>query len=580
MKTYFSIENLRIAWERCRRDTNRDIKDYAGMDLFEVDLDNNLNNLSEILLSKRYKPCRPAKFYEPKPSGTLRSKTILCIEDALVYQCIIDTIAARSYEDSLPYESFVFGSVLNEEVSKGVNLLKEDNPKYFFFEMWMDKWAQFAESVNKEIEDLSITYKLETDITGFFDCIPHSKLLLTIYQKYDIDKSVVDILAECLNMWSGTADSATPGIGIPQGPQASFFLGNLYLLDMDYILVKKGLSYYRYMDDIRIYSSDKAELNKVLVDIDKHLKSNGLSINSKKTLIEPISENREEEKLNISDLLFYLNEVKNEMGLKEGKGESKNLNIKKKVEFYDLDITEQFGPVSESDFEKGSDFYFNSKEEADEYLQKQLKEVKEVINARIEFKKNGVSFKNEMEIDQNIRGFQKEWLKIGYDYRSILKLSKVMELGYNPDIELIDVWLIAADKFFSKANQFNWILIKYPCDNKLKKKLMAIIEKSSLYEWVQYQYIITLAVTQKLTLEELRKYFKQLSLTSSFYLKLGLYRLLILQADSGHQLYATIIHSIKSEKDTFLKSTLLYYIDKKNKGILTKYDIAQTIGLI
>jgi hypothetical protein len=580
MEMYFSIENLCIAWERYRRDTNRDIKDYAGMDLFEIDLDNNLNNLSELLLSGGYKPSRPAKFYEPKPSGTLRSKTILCIEDALVYQCIIDTIATRSYEDSLRYESFVFGSVLNEEVSKGVNLLKEDNPRFFFFELWMDKWAQFAESVNKEIEDRSVAFKLETDITGFFDCIPHSKLLLMIYRKYDIEKAVVDLLAECLNMWSGTADSATPGIGIPQGPQASFFLGNLYLLDMDDILVNKGLSYYRYMDDIRIYSSNKAELNRVLVDIDKYLKSNGLSINSKKTLIEPIRENRDEEKLDIADLLAYLSGVRKAKDKKEEKKKSKAKKGKKKVEFDDIDVTEQLGSVSGADFEREKDFDFDSKEEAEEYLQKELKEVKGAIDARVEFKKSGVRFKDEKGIDQNLRGSQKDWLKIGYDYRSILKLSEAMELDYTPDPELVDVWMLAADKFFSKANQFNWILIKYASDDKLKKQLMNRIEETSLYEWVQYQYIITLAVSQELTIEELRGYFKQLKSAPSFYLKLGLYRLLILQTDPDHQLYATVNHSIKSEKDSFLKSTLLYYIDRKNEGLLTKFDIAQTIGLI
>ena len=578
MEMYFSIENLRIAWERCRRDTNRDIKDYAGMDLFEIDLENNLNNISELLLSGGYKPSRPAKFYEPKPSGTLRSKTILCIEDALVYQCIIDTIATRSYKESLRYESFVFGSVLNEEVDKGVDLLKEDNPKFFFFELWMDKWAEFAESVNKEIEDHYVTYKLETDITGFFDCIPHSKLLMMIYMKYDIDKTLVDLLAECLNMWSGTAESATPGVGIPQGPQASFFLGNLYLLDMDDILVKKGLSYYRYMDDIRIYSSSKAELNEVLVDIDKYLKSNGLSINSKKTLIEPISENREEEKLDIADLLVYLNVIRKEK--KEVKKKSKSENVKKKVELDDIDITEQLGSVSGADFDPESDFDFDTKEEAEEYLRKELKVVKKAIDARVDFNNSGVDFKDEKGIDNNLRTAQKDWLKIGYDYRSILKLSEVMELDYKPDKELEDVWLLAADKFFSKANQFNWILIKYSSDNQLKKKLMERIKETSLYEWVQYQYIITIAVSQELTIEELRGYFKQLKSAHSFYLKLGLYRLLILQTDLDNQLYATINHSIKSEKDSFLKSTLLYYIDRKNEGLLTKCDIAQTIGLI
>jgi hypothetical protein len=61
-----------------------------------------------------------------------------------------------------------------------------------------------------------MTYKLETDITGFFDCIPHSKLLQLLYKKFDIDPSILDLFSECLNTWSGTSESATQGVGIPQ----------------------------------------------------------------------------------------------------------------------------------------------------------------------------------------------------------------------------------------------------------------------------------------------------------------------------------------------------------------------------
>ena len=265
MKEYFDLSNLRIAWERCLRDTNRDVKDYAGIDLFGFSIEDNLQNLSEVLLSGDYKPSRPAKFYEPKSTGTQRTKTILCIEDAIVYQSIIDTLAARAYEESNQYESFVFGSVLHSEVALGTSILKSENPKFYFFEFWMEKWTKFADSVNNEVEDRSVAFKLETDITGFFDCIPHSKLLQLIYNKHGIDKGVVDLLNKCLNRWSGTADSTTPGIGIPQGPQASFFLANLYLTEIDSILVNKGLSYYRYMDDMRIYSSSKDELIEVFI---------------------------------------------------------------------------------------------------------------------------------------------------------------------------------------------------------------------------------------------------------------------------------------------------------------------------
>ena len=372
LSKYFDISNLQIAWERCKRDRNSDTKDYAGLALFEISLQHNLHSLSKILLAGNFKPTRPAKFYEPKPSGTQRTKTILCIQDAIVYQCIIDFIASESYEDFQQYESFVFGSVLHSEVAKGAKLLNETNPEFYFFELWMSKWNSFADSINSEIDDRDVAFKLETDITGFFDCIPHSLLLQLIHKKYKIDKGVLDLLNECLNVWSGTSDSTTPGVGIPQGPQCSFFLANLYLSQIDEVIVNKGLSYYRYMDDIRIFSSNKLELIEILVELDKHLKSSGLSINSKKTLIEELGNSRENEKIDVFDLSLYF-----------GLDEESEKEIAATQEVDNIDLAELFGSNSESNYEGKKDFEFSSKEDASKYLENELDQLDLLIQSKI-----------------------------------------------------------------------------------------------------------------------------------------------------------------------------------------------------
>lgn len=586
MNEYFDISNLRIAWERCLRDSNRDVKDYAGINLFGFSLEDNLRNLSEVLLSCTYVPSRPAKFYEPKSTGAQRSKTILCIEDAIVYQCIIDKIATLAYEESNKYESFVFGSVLHKEVALGTELLMEENPKFFFFEFWMEKWTKFADSVNNEVEDRSVAFKLETDITGFFDCIPHSKLLRLIYDKFNINKNVVDLLSKCLNRWSGTADSTTPGVGIPQGPAASFFLGNLYLTDIDGILVNKGLSYYRYMDDMRIYSSSKDELIEVLVLIDKYLKSNGLSINSKKTLIEALGDDREEEKIDVSDILEYLNLstlLKDDNAVKKGTKGVKKQVAPSSVNIVQIDIHdlgEQFGSSSSHTGQQTKEFNFKNEKESKKYLEKELKAFDKEINARLIITNAGVQFKNPVKVDEDPRKAQNEWLKLGYEYRSLLNLSDSLKLGYEADQKYFSVWLFIAMSFIAKANQFNWILTRSSASSENKKLLFEHIKRSKLYEWVQHQFITTLAISQKLNTEELRRCFKKMKSSESFYVRLAYYNLLILQVNESHQLYATINNSIIQEKDLFLKSTLLHYIDKKNQGQLSKHDIAKTIGLL
>ena len=573
LKNYFDIPNLTIAWERTIRDSNRDVKDYAGIELFESNIENNLQYLSELLTAGEYKPSRPAKFYEPKATGTQRAKTILCIEDAIVYQCICDTIAFRAYDTTEKYENFVFGSVLNKEVKLGVELLTIENPRFFFFELWMSKWSEFAESVNAEVDDRSMTYKLETDITGFFDCIPHSKLLQLLYKKFDVDPAVLDLFSECLNTWSGTSESATPGVGIPQGPQASFFIANVYLGDIDEKMVSRGLSYYRYMDDFRIYSSSENELIEVLVEIDKFLKSNGLSINSKKTLIEKLDEDREKEKIDNADIMAYLAiAFEEEIEPKNNQTDSDSID--------QIDLTEQFGGASQGDFYFTRDFEFSSDEEAKEYLEKEFDVIDKFIWSKIKKVGDSVEFINEESITKDLRKHQKDWLKIGFEYRSLLTLSESLEFDYKPNPAYTDVWFLLSRKFIAKANQFNWILAKYESNASLKEKLLHHIEKFRLYEWIQHQFIVTLAISQELTTEELRNCFKKLKATDSLYVKLAYYRLLILQVDQNHQLYSTVKHSIELEKNTFLKTTLLHYYHKKNLGQLSKFDIAKTIGLL
>ena len=134
MYKYFSPNNLRLAWERMIRSNGKDVKDIFGMEIYSVDLDKNLEKLSKLILDGNYRPQRPFKYFEPKASKTQRTKTVLSIEDAIVFQAIADKIAADKYRLLTENNSFVFGSVLHPEVEKGITLLDEAEPDFYFFE--------------------------------------------------------------------------------------------------------------------------------------------------------------------------------------------------------------------------------------------------------------------------------------------------------------------------------------------------------------------------------------------------------------------------------------------------------------
>jgi hypothetical protein len=314
---YFSPNNLRLAWERMVRSNGKDIKDFFGIEIYSTNLEKNLIRLSEAIIKGEFKPQRPFKYYEPKASKTHRTKSVLSIEDSLVYQAIADKVAENNYKRLAENNSFVFGSVLHPEVEKGLDLLNEPDADFYFFEYYIPLYNKFINSVNTEIGNTNIRFKLETDITGFFDCIPHSKLLITL-NKFGVEPEILDLLNDCLNIYSGTKESVTPGVGIPQGPAASFFYANVFLTDLDYEISQRGYTYYRYMDDIRIYEESEEQLTEALVLIDNFLKGRALSLNTKKTSIEELGENREAEKL---PFLTAYGEELDEYEIKDSKGE-------------------------------------------------------------------------------------------------------------------------------------------------------------------------------------------------------------------------------------------------------------------
>ena len=166
---YFNPDAIKLAYHRVQCWPDKMVKDQGGIRAFKSNLENNCKNLSDKIIDGNYKPQRGFKFYVPKSSKTLRTKTTLFIEDALIYQAIADLLAKQNYDKLNQYSSFVFGSVLNEEVKKGDILLEEENPNFFFFKFWQGLHKQYSDSIIQAIEVDKVKFKFVTDITGFFE---------------------------------------------------------------------------------------------------------------------------------------------------------------------------------------------------------------------------------------------------------------------------------------------------------------------------------------------------------------------------------------------------------------------------
>jgi len=543
---YFSPNNLRLAWERMVRSNGKDIKDFFGIEIYSTNLDKNLIRLSEAIIKGEFKPQRPFKYYEPKPSKTHRTKSVLSIEDALVYQAIADKVAATNYKRLEENNSFVFGSVLHPEVEKGLDLLKEPDADFYFFEYYIPLYNKFINSVNTEIGNTNIRFKLETDITGFFDCIPHSKLLITL-NKFGVEAEILDLLNDCLNIYSGTKESVTPGVGIPQGPAASFFYANVFLTDLDYEISQRGYTYYRYMDDIRIYEESEEQLTEALVLIDNFLKGRALSLNTKKTSIEELGENREAEKL---PFLTGYGEELEEYEIKDSKGE-------KQKQVY---LTEQ-SPDNEQ--EKKYIVKTIEGEELITYCKKEIAEVEKYLFEK--FKAIDKTNFNARDLT-NDEHLKKEIIHIAYRWRSSNSILKNIDKPVlNPD--LIPIWLFCVEHFFWKANHFCWNLNQYGANDLINLKLNEIIPKFKSFEWVRYQILLNLSTVQHFNTSELREIFRKSKEEISGLVRLGYYMILLKHLKHEHQLFASLRQAIKDDKEPYIRKRLSSFISQKNENL-------------
>lgn len=577
LEKYFHPDAIKLAFYRVKRWPDRMVKDQIGINAFGVDLDENSKMLSNKIIGGTYKPQRGFKFYQPKAALTSRTKTMLYVEDALVYQAIANAIGAENYDTLQEQEAFVFGSILHPEVKKGLSLLEEENPNFFFFKFWKNLFNKFKDSIIHNIEVDKVNCKFETDITGFFDCIPHYNLLMKLSDRFNVENEILDLLSSCLNIWSGTKDSITPGVGIPQGPLPSFLFANMLLHDLDDLIIGEGFKYYRYMDDIKIYGYQKEELVKALVLIDKYLKGNGLSINAKKTNIEPILE-----------------------------GEDKTLKELKKLDlFSSYEELDDFDDDDRKDLDKESEATGDSKKEIDIFSKLSDQENNfeiynnpnlEIITEPdkiIDFLKNSIS---EVEIElpklfiDPKRAIQTLQVKEDVDDIDFIRLSsqygttlsKLDNMGFDtePNTQLLKFWLFAYKKYFWRANNFGLTIMRYKNNKFAYSTLFNLIDNDfQLYEWAKYHALQTLSLSHSFTDRELRQnIFKMLQYEESDLVKISLYRLLF-KHSINKQFTATVKKQLQKESSQYLKMVIADFNKNQNGGEIDIVEFINSIGL-
>lgn len=276
-------KNLYLAWRRITTGGNHQYKTYyrglyAG---YEVALESNLADLRQRLIGGSYEPRRPTRVYLPKESGLHRPLTLLGLEDQIVLQAFANIAAARVYDRRRPLQSHrVFSNLLQSPDS------------IFFFRRWQDTYTAFQTRASRNYRQ-GLRWVGDFDLAAFYDTISHTLLLKQLFPRHGHgSSSALDQVSHCLRTWSSELAAVGHDHGLPQGPLASDFLAECFLLPID-LAFSADLGYIRYVDDVRLFGATEDDVRAKLIRLETLCREQGLIPQTGKFAIKRMSSVRD-----------------------------------------------------------------------------------------------------------------------------------------------------------------------------------------------------------------------------------------------------------------------------------------------
>lgn len=156
-----------------------------------------------------------------------------------------------------------------------VNILKPIFERSFYHHSYGSIPHRGSHLAKKRIESYirkgkNIKYVLKMDIKKYFDSVPHATIKAKL-SKIIKDRQFLGVIYNVIDVTE---------IGIPLGFYTSQWFANWYLTDLDFF-IKQTLhakAYFRYMDDMVIFSSSKKTLHKIRKAVDNYLHGLGLKL--------------------------------------------------------------------------------------------------------------------------------------------------------------------------------------------------------------------------------------------------------------------------------------------------------------
>jgi RNA-directed DNA polymerase len=263
MDKVWAKRTLEAAWERVRRNGGSAGVDRQSIDAFAAQAERYLEELQGALRAGTYRPEAVRRVWIPKPGKAERRPLgIPTVKDRVV-QTALKLVLEPIWEAEFAEQSYGF------------------RPR---------RGCKDALRRVQELLNGGSTWVVDVDIQGYFDSLPHGRLMAEVERRV-ADRGVLRLLGAYLHQ--GVLDGLEqwqPDQGTPQGAVISPLLANLYLDPLDHELAEQGHQSVRYADDLVVLCRTEREAETVLQELREWMASRGLVLHPEKTRLVDATE--------------------------------------------------------------------------------------------------------------------------------------------------------------------------------------------------------------------------------------------------------------------------------------------------
>jgi len=248
----YDIENLKLAHRNARKGKGwyQEVKEVNANEEYY------LTKLQEMLINKTYKTSEYEIFIKQDGDKEREIYKLPYFPDRICQWAIMQVIELILINNfTKDTYSAIPGKGIHQVVKQIRGYYKEvDDKQIYVLGIFMK-------------DPYGTQYTLKFDIKKYYPSIDHN-ILKTKYRRIFKDNDLLWLLDEIINSTLGD-------VGIPIGNYLSQYSGNFYLSSFDHWIkeVKKVKYYFRYMDDVVIFGSNKEELHKLRLDITEYLRN-------------------------------------------------------------------------------------------------------------------------------------------------------------------------------------------------------------------------------------------------------------------------------------------------------------------